>query len=804
MRALLQDLRYGVRMLVKTPVVSAVAAVSLSLGIAAATAMFALASSFLFEPLPFGDQDSLVLMQQLRRGESIEQASAVSMPNFRDIEQAGSMFAGMAAFTTDNVNVTGAEQPERIQLVTGTPNLFDVLRIPTWIGRAFRPEEGAEGAGNVVVLTYPYWERRFLSDPDVLGRTITFNGQVYTIIGVTPESFEMLPANVQGFRPSDFTSADDRASRSFLAFGRLRPGAAMQPAIAELSGAFARLEAEFPDANRNFTLLAQPAREWFPGPTDTKLVLLLVAVALFGVAIAGANVANLLLGRAEIRIKEIAVRTAMGAGRWRVMRQLLTESVLLALVAAALGTFLSVQVIRGLRTAMPPELPQSFWPMLDVPTLAATVVLAMVAGIVFGLAPALHATGGNLREALGEGSRGGTAGRRRKRIRSLFVMGEVAVALALLTGAAFLIKAMDALVNTDQGFDSEGMLTFELTLPEYRYAEPADMARFESEALRVLEEIPGVEAVAAMASLPRSRGNPGTRFQIDGAPPLEPTDRPTTGWQAVNPEYAETLRIPLLAGRFVTDSDHGDTRPVAVVNREFADRYFPDQEAIGQRIEVLGEMREIVGILGNVVQNRIPLDGNRDAVVYLPLAQQPLRNPSFAMRIAGNAGDLAADVRRAISAVDPDQPVAQIRMLDDHIRESLAGPRAIGIFVLALGSLAMVLAAIGIYGVMSHNVTQARREIGIRMAIGARQGQVVRMVTGRGMVLTGIGLAAGVPLAFLIYRAVLSTLNLFEVTLSPDYALFAAGMLAFVALVASYLPARKAARIQPVRALQNE
>lgn len=804
MSALLQDVRFGFRMLIRTPVVSGVAALSLALGIAAATAMFALASSFLFEPLPFGDQDSLTMIWQLRRGDSVEEAQFLSMPNFRDLEEAGIMFDGMAAMTGDAVNVTGEEQPEQIQVVTGTPNILEVLRINPWIGRGFRADEGAEGAGNVIVLTHPYWQRRFLSDPDVLGRTITLNGQAHTVIGVMPEDFEMLPANVEGFRPSDFARSEDRSSRNYLVFGRLRQRTAIQPATAELSGAFARLEAEYPDANRNFTLLVQPAREWFPGPTDTKLVLLLMAVALFGVAIAGANVANLLLGRAEIRIKEIAVRTAIGAGRRRVMRQLLTESVLLALVAATLGTFLSVQVIRGLRTAMPAELPHSFWPALDLPTLAATVVLAMLAGIAFGLAPALHATGGNLREALGEGSRGGTASRRRKRIRSAFVMGEVAVALALLTGAAYLMRAMDLLVNTGPGFDSEGLITFELTLPEYRYAEPADMARFESEAMRVLREISGVEGVAAMASLPRSRGNPTATFEIDGAPPLDPTDRPTTGWQAVNPEYFETLRIPLLSGRLVQESDRADTRAVVVVNRAFADRFFPDEEAIGRRIEISDEVREIVGIVGNVMQSRIPTGAQAEPMTYLPVMQEPLRNPSFALRTAGSASGLAADVRRAIASVDPDQPVVLIRSLDDHIRESLAGPRVIGIFVLALGSLAMVLAAIGIYGVMAHTVTQATREIGIRMAIGARRGQVVRMITRRGLVLTGIGLAAGAPLAFLIYRAVLSTLNLFEVSLPPDYALAAAGMLVVTAFFASYLPAVKAARVQPVRALQNE
>jgi putative ABC transport system permease protein len=742
-------------------------------------------------------------MEQLRRGDAAELAAGVSMPNLRDLEAASTTVEGMAAFTTQGVNLTGVEVPEQIQIVQAMPNLFDVLRVQPRMGRTFRPEEGVAGAG-VIVITHAFWQSRFPGRSDVLGHIVTLDGRQHAIIGVLPEDFEMVPANVEGFVPTDFADRTSRASPAYFTFGRLRPDATVEQAKAELTGTFTRLEAEYPDANRNWTLRVVEARSFFPGPTDTKLVLLLLTVALFGLAIAGANVANLQLGRAELRVKEIAVRTALGAGRGRILRQLLTESVVLALVAAAIGTVLAIYVVRGIATAMPAIVPRAFWPTLDGPTLVATVALAMLVGILFGLAPALHASRTNLRESLGEATRGGTATRRRKRIRSAFVMGEVAVALALLTGAGFLMQAMRALVAQDPGFETRNLLTFQLGIPEYRYEDDASIVAFEAEAERVLAGLPGVGGVAIMTSLPRGMFNASTTFHIAGTAPAEANERPSTGWQAVNPGWFETLGVPPVAGRAIEETDRADTRLVVVVNREFVRRWLDGGEAIGKRVELFGQQREIVGVVGDIVQSRISLGGRGEAAVYLPRTQHVQRTPSFALRVAGDPGSLAADVRAAVRGVDPDQPVAQLRTLDDHIRQSLAGPRVIGMFVLGLGSLAMVLAAIGIYGVMTHNVVQARREIGIRLAIGARPGRVVGMMTRHGLILAGVGLLAGTPLAFLVYRGVVTSLNLFEVELSSSYAIVAAALLVAVAGLASWLPALRAARVHPVSALQNE
>ncbi|MGD2120461.1 MAG: ABC transporter permease [Gemmatimonadota bacterium] len=801
---LFQDLKFGLRMLAKTPVVSGVAALSLALGIAATTAMFALASSFWLEPLPFGDQDGLILVRELRHGESVDMAAAASVPNFEDWKEAATNVSAMAALTFATANVTGVETPEEIQVALGTPNLFEVLQLQPAQGRVFRPEEGAPGVGNVVVITHRYWERHFEKDPAVLGRTLTLDGSPYDVIGVMPEEFEMLPANIEVFRPTDLASEEDRGSKGWLVFGRLQSGATVEQARSELQAIGARLEAEYPDANRGWGVLVQPARQWFPGPTDAKLVLILIAVSLFGVVIACANVANLLLSRAEARMKEMAVRTALGAGKRRVVRQLLTESVLLALVGGGLGILLSVYVINGLVAAMPADLPRAFLPSLDPPTLFVTVAVAVLAGILFGLAPAFHATRGNLRDALGEGSRGGTAGRGRKRLRNGFVVSQIAVALALLVGVSELRMAMNALVFTDNGFREEGLLTFQLTLPEYKYPDDPARRRFGEEMIRELKALPGVEGVAVMASLPRGRENVNTRFQIEGRELEDPNERPLTGYQIVNPDYFNTLEIPRLSGRLLEEGDGIDATLVAVVSLEFASRFFPGEDVLGKRIELRGEYREIVGVVGNIMQSRVPIMGIVEPGVYIPLAQASLRNPAVALRTAGQPTSLTPDVRSALRSIDPDQPLTLVRSMEDHIEYEVAAMAFIALFVSGLGVLAMFLSAIGIYGVIAHSVLQERREMGIRLALGARAGQLVGMVTRRGLLLSAFGMALGVPLAFGIHRAVMSALDLFDADLGYGMAITAGGILLGVAVVASYLPARSASKVEPTRALALE
>lgn len=802
---LLQDVRFGFRMMAKTPVVSVVAVLSLALGVAANAAMFSILNSFLLEPLPYADQDQLVIFLTSDEGEErMDMAGGISVPNFRDVVAASSSIVSSTVYGTDVANLTGLDTPEQLTIVVATPSIFDLLGVQPALGRGFRAEEGAEGAGNVLVLHHDYWESRFLGDREILGRSVTLDGEPYTVIGVMPEGFDMLPANIQAFRPSDFADElENRGTAAYLGFARLRDGADPQQVQLEIAGTVQRLVAEFPEANRGRQIMVRRLREYFPGETDTQLLKILTAVTMFGLLIACANIANLLLGRAEERQKEIAVRTAIGAGRGRLLRQLLTESVLLATTAGVIGAVLAVWVVAWLRTAMPPELPASMMPELDPEVLAATLLVSVLAGVAFGVLPALHSVAGNLRESLGNGARGGTAGRRRKRLRNAFVIGEIAVALALLSGSGFLIQAFEQLANADPGFDPDGLLTFQVSVLADRYVEDADVAAYERELVRVLEAVPSVEGVAVMSSLPRGRNNPRTSYTVDGRPVPEANEQPEADLQVVNATYFATMEIPLRLGRLIEDGDRGDAAAVAVVSQAFVAREFPNEDPLGRQITVGGESRQIVGVVDDILQDRITIAGRAGEQIYLPIGQFRLQNPSFALRTSGEPEVLAADVRRAVWSVEADQPIARLRTLQDHIDESLAGPKAISLFLMVMGGIALALAAMGIYGVMAHTVAQQRREIGIRMALGAGRGDVVGMVTRSGLVLVALGVIGGLPLAFLMLRGTVVSLDLFDAELSFAYPLVLSASLVIVAVLATVLPAGRASGVLPVVALRE-
>jgi putative ABC transport system permease protein len=453
---------------------------------------------------------------------------------------------------------------------------------------------------------------------------------------------------------------------------------------------------------------------------------------------------------------------------------------------------------------MPPLLPAAVMPELDPEVVVATLVVSMFAGIVFGMAPALHAVAGNLREALASGARGGTAGRRRKRLRNAFVVVEVAVALGLLTGAGFLMEAFDGIVRDDPGFEADGVLAFRLSVLEDRYADDAAVVAYERELVRVLEEIPGVEAVAVMSSLPRSdRGNPMARYTIDGRSAPEINEQPLAHLQAVSSDYFETLRIESRSGRLLGDADRADAPAVAVVSESFVAREFPGEDPVGERVTVRGVSREIVGVVENIVQERIQLAGRAGEQIFVPLDQAPARTPAFAVRADGDPSVLAADVRRAIWSVEPDQPIADLQALQSHIDASLSGPRAIGVFLTAMGAIALALAAMGVYGVMAHSVVQQRRDIGVRIALGARRGEVIGALARSGLVRVGLGVALGLPIALLMFRGTLSSLNLFETDIGLGYPVTLGATLVAVAVLATLLPAGRASGVAPVVALKE-
>ncbi len=802
MHDFLLDVRYGVRMLAKTPVVAAVAAVSLAMGIAANTTTFAVANGFLFAPFPYPDQDELVLISEVHSKSTDDEW--VSPGNFLDYRTRATVFERMVAYDVVNANLTGGDQPERVRLVKMSPETFAVLGRSPVLGRDFEAKEGVEGAGSVAVLSHPFWQRYFAADRSVLGRNVTIDGKKFDVIGVMPEDFDFLPADVDLFVPADWEDRSTDRERGLLVLTRLKDGRTPEEAEAEITAISSQLAKEYPAANEGYRSVTMPLRDYFPGRTDTLLMYILLTVSGFVLLIACANIANLLLARAEVRQREVAVRTALGAGRTRILRQLLTESVLLALMGGALGTLLSVYSVRWVRQSMPAQLPLSFLPEMDRTVLLYTLATSMLAGMIFGIMPALHTFSDDLREALGDSTRGGTATRKRNRLRNAFVVAEIGAALALLIGSGALMNIFREFIMPDPGFEVEGILTAQLTVSEDRHPTDADVQRFHREVVRRLSEIPGVTGVAAMNELPRSRGSSTTEFTIEGRATPRNNEEPVTGWQAVNGAYFTTLGVPMREGRGVTEEDREDTEAVAVVNQSFVETFFPDEDPLGKRVVMMGKPRRVVGVSKNIYQSRMPDDGGKlGPVVYLPMEQQAARSKSFALRVEGEPSTYADALRAAIWAVDPEQPVSNVQTLTQHIDTELAGPNIIFVVLSIFGVTAILLSAMGIYGVMAHGVAQKTREIGIRMALGAAGRDVVGLVTRQGMRLALFGLLLGAPFAFALTRLVGST---FVTTsgVSPQLVLLVVGMLTAVAFVATYLPARRASRIQPVRALSTE
>jgi len=802
MRDFLLDVRYGVRMLLKTPVVAAVAAASLAVGIAANTTTFAVANGFLFAPFPYQDQDRLVLVSEVHTKNTDDEWP--SPANFLDYRARSTVFEHLIAYDVLPANLTGGDEPERIRLVKMSPETFSVLGRSPLLGREFEEREGVAGAGTVAILSHPFWQRYFAADRSVVGKSVHIDGKRFDVVGVMPEDFDFLPANVDVFVPSNWEEKSSDRVRGVLVMGRLKEGRTPEEAEAEISTISNQLAAEHPEENEGYRSLTMPLRDYFPGRTDTLLMYILLTVSAFVLLIACANIANLLLARAEVRQREVAVRTALGAARTRILRQLLTESVLLALMGGGLGALLSFYSVRWVRQSMPAQLPLSFLPEMDGTVLLYTLATSMLAGMMFGIAPALHTFADDLRDALGESTRGGTATRKRNRLRNAFVVAEIGAALALLIASGALLNLFREYIMPDPGFEVEGLLTAQLTVSEDRHPEDADVRRFHREVVRKLTELPGTTGVAAMNELPRSRGSSTTEFTIDGRAAPRRNEEPVTGIQAVNSSYFTTLGVPIRQGRDITEGDREDTAAVAIVNESFVETFFPEEDPLGKGITLMGRSRRIVGVSKNIYQDRMPEDsGKIGPVVYLPMEQQPVRSKAFALRVKGDPMAMAPALRAAVWAVDPVQPVSNVQSLEQHISTELAGPKIISVVLTTFAVAALLLSAIGIYGVMAHGVAQKTREIGIRMALGAAAGDVVGLVTRQGMRLAAFGLILGAPFAFFLTRLVGSTF----VTTSgatPQMVLAVVFVLASVAFLATYLPARRASRIQPVRALATE
>ncbi len=801
MGTLWQDLRYGARMLLKRPGFAALAALTLAVGIGANTAIFSVVNTVLLRPLPYSDPDRLMLIRETKLPQFPE--FAIAPGNFLDWQSQQETFDRFEAFRGFYYNLTGTGAPERLRASRVTAGLFPTLGVQPALGRDFLAEEDRPGSDAVVIISHGLWQRRFGGDANIVGQPLQLNGRSYQVIGVMPESLRFLDRNAELWTPIAFTDQErqNHGGHYISAIARLKPGVTPEQAQTNLATIAARLEQQYPDTNAGWGIKLIPLFEAAVGEMRPTLWVLLGAVALV-LLIACANVANLLLARASSRHKEIAIRSALGASRRRLVRQLLTESLLLALVGGAVGVLLAYWGLDLLLSLAPENLPRMRDVSLDARALGYTFAVTLLTGVIFGLAPALQSSNPDLNETLKEGGRGSTGGRR-QRVRSLLVVTEVALALVLLAGAGLMLKSFWRLQQVDPGFNAENALVVNVNLPPSKYADAQQQAAFFRQLLERTATLPGVQAVGATQSMPIINDFI-LGLVIEGRPPAAPGDEPSTNYYAISPDYFRAMGIPLIRGRAFTERDTTGAPRVAIVNETFARRFFPDEDPIGKRIHVTNgpeTFREIVGIVGDV--RHYGLEREAPAQAYEPYLQQPFAGMSIVVRTAADPANLSAAMRQEVFALDKDQPVASVRTLEEILAESVA-QRRFSMFLLGLfGGIALLLASVGIFGVMNYTVAQRTHEIGIRLALGAQRRDILRLVVGQGMGLALIGVALGLVAAFAGTRVMASMLYGVSAT-DPLTFTGVALLLAVVAFLACYLPARRATKVDPMIALRYE
>jgi putative ABC transport system permease protein len=803
-----QDIRYALRALAQQRAFAIVAVLTIALGVGANTAIFSVVNAMLLQPLPYPAAERLVLVWTTTGSGQ----SAAAWPEYLDWRAQSRSFEEMAVARQQSVTLVGDAEPERVTGAFVSSTLFDVVGARPERGRIFRPEETDPATAQpVAVISHGLWTRRFGADPTILGRTLILNGQPRVVIGVIGPEFEPGRAPFDGWfmgtevwlPVADFPNANGltRGQTEFPVVARLRPGVTPAAAQADLAVVAQRLQKAYPDTHAQRTVIVRPLHEELVADVRPALLILLGAVGLV-LLIGCANVANLLLARASHRQRELALRSALGAGRRRLVAQLLTESMVLALAAGVLGAALGSFALRGLVALVPANagLPANLG--IDRTVLAFTAGISLLTGVVFGLLPAWQASRPDLVAVLREGGRS-VGGAARRRFRDGLVVAEIALSLVLLVGAGLLLRSVFALQNADPGFRTDRLLTMEFRLPPARYPQPAQMAAFFRAILERMRAVPGVESVALVRAVPFSGNGGSSAYEIEGAAPAPPGREPRTQTNIVSPAYFRTMGIPILQGRDVEERDTADTTPVAVVSATFARTAWPGQEALGRRLRFKGSDRwwTVVGVAGDIKHGSFTDAPSPQA--YVPHDQDPKIFACVVARTTGDPMAMAAPIRQAIWSVDAQQPVWKVRAMETLLAGARGPARALSILIAMFAAVALLLAAVGIYGVMTYLVAQRTREIGIRMALGASARTVVAMVVGRGLALTLAAILLGIAGAAALTRT-LSTLLFGVGPLDPLTFVAAAGVLGAVALLACYLPARRAARVDPVVALAEE
>jgi putative ABC transport system permease protein len=803
-----QDLRFGARMLLKQPGFTLIAVLTLALGIGANTAIFSVVNAVLLEALPYRDADRLVTVWEKSQAKA---RNVINLGNFFDWKTQSQSFEDMAAFADTRTNLIGDGEPLEVPMQLCTDNLFSVLGVQPVLGRTFMPDHGKSGQDDVVVLSYGLWQRRFGGDPQVIGRKLMLNNGENTVIGVLPPDFKWhmigysltnQPAEL--WKPWIITEQlKQRRGRSASAVARLKPGVSLAQARAELDALHVRLVEQYKEFNTGWGVTVTPLREQLAGELRPALRVLLGAVG-FVLLIACANVANLLLARAAIRQKEIAVRSALGAGRGRIVRQLLTESVLLAAIGGSAGLALAWWVTALLVRLSPPELGVLQSIKISAPVLGFTFVVTLLTGVLFGLIPAWEATNLKLSATLKEAGRSLGGSLRSQRLRNVLVVAEVALALVLLVGAGLLIRSFMRLQAVDTGFNAANVLTMRVALPGRVYNDNPKRINFFTQAVARMQALPGVESAGAINFMPFAGPVPGMILEIAGKPPSLPGQRLNTSICVTDQNFFQAMQIPLKRGRMFTEQEVREARHVVIINETLAKKYFPNEEALGQRliIRTLNETpNEIIGIAADV--KHAQLDQEANPMTYCPIAELPYNTMTFALRTKGDPLSVAAAARQVIQTLDPQQPVADVRTLESLLGKSVARQRFNTLLLAVFAAVALLLAASGIYGVMSYSVTQRTSELGIRTALGATALDILRLVLSQGMKLALSGVAIGLLAALALTRLVKTLLFNVSAT-DPVTFVGVTLLLTGVAFLACFVPARRAAKVNPLTALRYE
>lgn len=801
MDTLRRDILYSLRTLSANPGFSLMALATLALGIGANTAIFSVVKGVLLDPLPYRDPARLVELYE-KRPKQGRLRNVVSAPDFLDWKREATVFEAMSALVGGAFSLESDTGAELIRSSNVTVNFFHLLGITPQFGRDFLPEEELAGNNRVVILNHGLWKRRFGGDPKIVGQTLLLSGQPFRVVGVLPEISNVIRTQSEIWRPLTLTSDSPRNGHFLDVIARLKPGVTLSAARAEMDLIGARLERQYANDNTGHGVNVFTLDEEVIGSVRPALFVLLAATALV-LLVACANVANLYLARNSQRRREISIRTALGAGAGRLVRQLLTESLILSLLGGAAGVGLAVLGVQALVAANPGNLPRLQDIRIDTQVLFFSLAVSLFTGVLFALAPALYAVRAGLAEALKEGGRGGTDSRGRARIRGALVVSEVAFALLLAIGAGLMLQSFARLSAIPPGFDQANTLAVDIALAGPKYSRlPARIAFFR-EYLDRMRSLPGVLSVAATSALPLTGRDAGSNFVIEGAPPLLYAQQPNSRYRSVTPGYFETMRIPLRDGRLIATHDNEQAPRVLLVNATLARQYWPNESPLGRRIALSGETvwREIVGVVGDV--KHYTLDGETRPEMYFPHAQEPNSTMTVLVRTARAPESLAGAARRNLAEMDKGQPFGVIQTLEEVLSRSVAQPRLYAALLGIFSTVALVLAAVGIYGVMSFAVGQRTHEMGVRMALGARAAAVQGMVLKEGLLLALAGVALGIGGAAGLTRMLAKLLHGIAPT---DPATFAGAALILLAVAAAacYLPARRATQVDPMIALRSE